>query len=61
MFFEETETSLKLNRMGHEALLRQHNFATEINNDMVYGGVERLGFQFSVEQNKLVKTILHVN
>ncbi len=61
LFFEETETSLKLNRMGHEALLRQHNFATEINNDMVYGGVERLGFQFSVEQNKLVKTILHVN
>ncbi|MBC2845141.1 DUF1835 domain-containing protein [Winogradskyella flava] len=61
IFFEETETSLKLNRKGHEALLRQHNFASELNNNMIYGGVDRLAFQFSVEQNKLVKTIFHVN
>lgn len=61
LFFEETETSLKLNRKGHEALLRQHNFASEIKNNMVYGGVQRLSFQFSVKQNKLVKTIFHVN
>ncbi len=61
IFFDEDETSLKLNRKGHEALVRTHNFATEINNNMVYGGVERLGFQFSVEQNKLVKTVLHVD
>ena len=61
IFFDETDTSLKLNRKGHEALLRQHNFASEINNNLTYGGLERLGFQFSVEQNKLVKTILHVN
>jgi hypothetical protein len=61
IFFDETETSLKLNRKGHEALLRQHNFASELKNDMVYGGVERLRYQFSVDQNKLVKTILHAN
>lgn len=61
IFFDEDESSLKLNRKGHEALVRTHNFATELNNNMIYGGVERLGFQFSVEQNKLVKTILHVN
>ena len=61
IFFEEDETSLKLNRKGHEALLRQHNFANEVNNDLTYGGVNRLEFQFSVDQNKLVKTILHVN
>lgn len=61
IFFNEDETSLTLNRKGHEALLRQQNFATEINNDMTYGGVNRLEFQFSVEQNKLIKTILHVN
>ncbi|MFC0605621.1 DUF1835 domain-containing protein [Winogradskyella pulchriflava] len=61
IFFEETETSLKLNRKGHEALLRQHNFASELNNKMIYGGVERLGYQFNIEQNKLVKTILHAN
>ena len=61
IFFEENESSLKLNRKGHEALLRQHNFATEVNNNMTYGGVNRLEFQFSIDQNKLVKTILHVN
>ena len=61
IFFDEDDSSLKLNRQGHEALVRTHNFASEINNNMVYGGVERLEFQFSVEQNKLVKTVLHVN
>ena len=61
IFFDQTENGLKLNRKGHEALLRQNNFASEINNDMVYGGVERLEYQFSVEKNKLIKTILNVN
>jgi hypothetical protein len=61
VFYDASETGVVLNRKGHEALLRQHNFAAEVNNDMTYGGVERLEFQFSVEQNKLVKTIMHVN
>ncbi|WP_412560876.1 DUF1835 domain-containing protein [Winogradskyella sp. MIT101101] len=61
IFFDETETSIKLNRKGHEALLRRYNFASEMNNNMTYGGVKRLEFQFNVDQNKLVKTILHAN
>ncbi|MCT4629643.1 DUF1835 domain-containing protein [Winogradskyella sp.] len=61
LFFNEDEKGLKLNRKGHEALLRQHNFASEINNNLAYGGVARLGFQFSIDKNKLIKTILHVN
>lgn len=61
IFFEETENSIKLNRKGYEALLRRYNFASEMNNNMTYGGVKRLEFQYSVEQNKLVKTILHAN
>ncbi|MBV7268297.1 DUF1835 domain-containing protein [Winogradskyella luteola] len=61
IFLDKTETGIKLNRKGHEALLRQYNFASEIKNNMVYGGVDRLGFQFSIDQNKLVKTVLHVN
>lgn len=61
IFFEEDNNSLKLNRKGHEALLRQHNFANEVNNNMTYGGVKRLEFQFSIKQNKLIKTILHVD
>ena len=60
-FFNKTENGLELNRKGHEALLKQHNFATEVNNDMVYGGVNRLEFQFSENQNKLIKTVSHGN
>ena len=58
-FFEETENGITLNRKGHEALLRRYNYAQEVNNTMSYGGVNRLEYQFSVEQNKLIKTILH--
>lgn len=61
IFYDVSETKITLNRKGHEALLRQNNFASEVNNDMTYGGVKRLEFQFSVDQNKLVKTIMHVN
>ncbi|TYB76333.1 DUF1835 domain-containing protein [Bizionia myxarmorum] len=55
MFFEETESYIKLNRKGHEALIGSHNYASEINNCIVFGGVNRLDFYFSTEQNKLIK------
>jgi hypothetical protein len=61
IFFDENADGIILNRKGHEALVRTHNFASEVNNDMTYGGVERLEFQFSMDQNKLKKTILHVD
>lgn len=57
IFFDEGTTQLHLNRKGHEALLKRYNYASEINNNMSYGGVERLAFQFSVEENKLIKTV----
>lgn len=57
IFFNETEDSLTLNRKGHEALINQHNFASEINNNIDYGGVNRLDFQFNTDENKLIKTI----
>ena len=60
-FFEVSEEGINLNRKGHEALLRRYNYAVEVNNDMSYGGLKRLEYQFSVDQNKLVKTVLHVN
>jgi len=60
-FYAETEQRLSLNRKGHEALLGQRNFAASIANDLTYGGVKRLDFQFNKTQNKLVKTINHVN
>lgn len=57
IFFAETEESLTLNRMGHEVLINQHNFAVELNNNIDYGGVNRLNFQFNTDENKLIKTI----
>ena len=61
LFFDTNKMGIILNRKGHEALLRQHNFASEIRNDMVYGGIQRLEYQFNVKQNKLIKTIFNVN
>lgn len=60
-FFNKTEEGIELNRKGHEALLKQHNFAKEVNNNMTYGGVNRLDYQFNEEQNKLIKTVTHGN
>ncbi len=57
VFFNETTERLELNRKGHEALINQHNFASELNNDIDYGGINRLKFQFNNEENKLIKTI----
>lgn len=57
LFYELTNNKLVLNRKGHEALLGQHNFSKEIANDMPYGGVKRLDYQFNVSENKLVKTV----
>jgi hypothetical protein len=61
IFFEESEDGIVLNRKGHEALLGQHNFSEELDNDLTYGGVNRLDFQFNKKQNKLIKTIVNAN
>jgi len=61
IFIEETDQGLELNRKGHDALLNQHNFSNEIHNDIQYGGVNRLEYQFNKKQNKLIKTVYNVN
>ena len=55
LFFELTETGLELNRQGHEALLRTHNFVLDVNDDIDFGGVNKMDYQFSIEENKLIK------
>ncbi|WP_299116784.1 DUF1835 domain-containing protein [uncultured Winogradskyella sp.] len=60
-FFKATDKKLILTRKGHEALLGEHNLATEINNNIIYGGISRLDYQFSTTENKLIKTVSHVN
>ena len=61
LFYIEEQNNLKLNRKGHEVLLNHHNFASEINDNMVFGGVNRLDYQFNKQENKLIKTIIHAD
>ncbi|SHH61664.1 DUF1835 domain-containing protein [Winogradskyella jejuensis] len=60
-FYDVTDNGVKLNRKGHEALIGEHNYASEIYNEIDFGGVSRLDYQFSVSENKLIKTITNVN
>ncbi|MBU2940217.1 DUF1835 domain-containing protein [Lacinutrix sp. C3R15] len=59
IFYNEEKDSITLNRKGHEVLLNHHNYASEVNDDMIYGNINRLDFQFNKQENKLIKTILH--
>ena len=61
IFFHRNENSIILNRKGHEAILGHHNFASELDNKMVFGGVHKFDFQFNKKLNKLVKTVRHGN
>lgn len=60
-FITYTDKCLTLNRKGHEALLGQKNFAIEINENIAFGGINKLDFQFNKQQNKLIKTIPDAN
>ncbi len=59
IFFQFDKESIVLNRKGHEALMGHHNFAAEIQNNISFGGVKRLNYQFSKAKNKLIKTVIN--
>ncbi|TWO32882.1 DUF1835 domain-containing protein [Seonamhaeicola sediminis] len=61
LFYTKDKNGIKLNRKGYEALLGQHNFSTEINDNTVFGGVRKLDFQFNKDENKLVKTVINAH
>ncbi|HLV14812.1 MAG TPA: DUF1835 domain-containing protein [Xanthomarina sp.] len=61
IFYTEEDNEITLNRKGYDALIGSYNFSREINNNLVYGGVNRLDFSFCSESNKLIKTSLNVN
>ena len=61
IFYTVSENHIELNRKGHEALLGQHNFATDVNDRMILGGVKKLDFLFNIAENKLVKSRLNAN
>lgn len=55
-FYILGKEKLELNSKGRSTLIEDSNFAAEIDNDMVYGGVKKIEFQFDKSQNQLVKS-----
>ncbi|NJX16657.1 DUF1835 domain-containing protein [Tamlana crocina] len=61
VFYTVSEGSIELSRKGHEALMGHHNFSTEIDHKMVFGGVKKIDFVFSKKKNKLIKSIFNAH
>ena len=55
IFYTEKEGEVALNKQGHEAIKKQRNFSAELSSSMRFGGVNKMDFQFSKVQNKLIK------
>ncbi|MBT8303173.1 MAG: DUF1835 domain-containing protein [Bacteroidia bacterium] len=55
LFIDDTGERLVLNDKGQLALQLKYNFSKELANDMAFGGVERLDYQFDDSLNKLLK------
>lgn len=60
-FYTIHEDKIELNRKGHETLLGQHKAFGEFKNNVVFGGVQKMDFQFSKAENKLVKSPMHAH
>ncbi|SDB35582.1 hypothetical protein SAMN03097699_0872 [Flavobacteriaceae bacterium MAR_2010_188] len=54
-FFSIVDDKLKLNEMGYKALSSKFNFSIMINDNIMFGGINKLDYQFSVKENKLIK------
>ncbi|MDT0558871.1 DUF1835 domain-containing protein [Ichthyenterobacterium sp. W332] len=59
IFITEDNARLILNRKGHEVLLYHRNYALDVNDNMTFGKIDRLDFQFNKQENKLIKTVLN--
>lgn len=55
LFYTEGEQLLTLNKKGIEALLETYNFSSEINNKIIFGGINKLDFYFNKQENTLIK------
>ncbi len=58
-FYTVNEDKIQLNRKGYETIHGQHNASGEFKNDMVFGGIKKLNFQFNKSENKLIKSPLN--
>ena len=61
LFFNETEALITLNRKGYLALEQLHNYQSELDNKMYFGGIRSLDYMFDKKQNKLIKTLFNAN
>lgn len=61
IFYVEKEDQLTLNQDGFKAVFLQNNYADLIDDNMIYGGVKKHDFNFSIASNKLVKSIKNAN
>lgn len=61
LFLSINKAGITLNDKGHIALLNKQNYAKEINNNIAFGGVNRLDFQFDKALNKLIKRLTNVH
>lgn len=61
IFYTVETNKITLNRKGFEAAIGSNNFSREINNNLAFGGVDRLDFSFCIKTNTLIKTPLNVN
>ncbi|MGB6268939.1 MAG: DUF1835 domain-containing protein [Olleya sp.] len=57
LFYDETETTLTLNRNGHLALEHQKSFYKKIDTNFKFGGVKKADFQYDKKEEKLIPTV----
>lgn len=55
LFYSQEGDQLVLNKKGLQAIEEQHDFSTEFNAPMLFGGANKLDFKFSKIENKLIK------
>ena len=53
-FYEKTADGFVLTHSGKKALEGKENYAHLVNNNLKFGGVQRLDYHFSILENKLV-------
>ncbi|TDU40128.1 uncharacterized protein DUF1835 [Gelidibacter sediminis] len=57
IFYVQLDDRLVLNEKGRQAIEHAHDFSSELQSPMVFGGVKKLDFQFSKTENKLINTV----
>ena len=60
MFYSVGEDEVKLNSFGKNALKSEKNLSAVVHDNLTYGGVNKLDYQYSRKENKLIKPVFNV-